>query len=137
FWDERFEKMAKQYPEVDTSQFHVDAMTIKLVLNPQQFDEIVASNLFGDILSDLGPATAGTIGIAPSANINPDRKYPSLFEPVHWSAPGIAGQGLANPIGQSRSGALMLDHVRDIDAAQAGQEVMEHTLQRSPRTPDL
>ena len=100
YWDERFAAMAKNYPGVRTDQYHVDGLTIQMVLNPDRFDVIVASNLFGDILSDLGPACTGTIGIAPSANLNPDRKFPSLFEPVHGSAPDIAGKGIANPIGQ-------------------------------------
>jgi tartrate dehydrogenase/decarboxylase / D-malate dehydrogenase len=98
FWDERFNKIKKKYPEIKTDQFHIDILTARFVLTPEWFDVVVASNLFGDILSDLGPACTGTIGIAPSGNINPDNKYPSLFEPVHGSAPDIAGKGIANPI---------------------------------------
>jgi class 3 adenylate cyclase len=108
YWDERFAAMGKQFPAVKTDQYHIDGLTIQMVLNPQRFDVIVASNLFGDILSDLGPATAGTIGIAPSANMNPERAFPSLFEPVHGSAPDIYGKAIANPIGQIWSGAMML-----------------------------
>ena len=116
YWDERFKAMAAQYPQVQTDQYHIDGLTIQLVLNPQRFDVIVASNLFGDIISDLGPATAGTIGIAPSANINPERAFPSLFEPVHGSAPDIYGKKIANPIGQIWSGAMLLEHLGHADA---------------------
>jgi tartrate dehydrogenase/decarboxylase/D-malate dehydrogenase len=137
YWDERFAAMAKDYPEVKTSQYHIDGLTIQLVLNPQRFDVIVASNLFGDIISDLGPATAGTIGIAPSANINPERQFPSLFEPVHGSAPDIYGRKIANPIGQIWSGAMMLDHLGYADAAAAILRAVEGVLQEGPRTPDI
>jgi tartrate dehydrogenase/decarboxylase/D-malate dehydrogenase len=137
FWDERFAAMAKHYPEVKTSQYHIDGLTIKLVLNPQRFDVIVASNLFGDILSDLGPATAGTIGIAPSGNINPERLFPSLFEPVHGSAPDIFGRGIANPIGQIWSGAMMLEHLGHPQAAAAVVRAIEDVLRDGPRTPDM
>ena len=137
YWDERFAAMAKSYPEVKTSQYHIDGMTIQLVLNPQRFDVIVASNLFGDILSDLGPATAGTIGIAPSANINPERTFPSLFEPVHGSAPDIYGKKIANPIGQIWSGAMMLDHLGHAEAGAAIVRAIERVLQDGPRTPDI
>ncbi|MDB5851057.1 MAG: tartrate dehydrogenase [Rhodoferax sp.] len=109
FWDERVEAMAQRFPDVRTDKFHIDILTAHFVLHPDWFDVVVASNLFGDILSDLGPACTGTIGIAPSGNINPERKFPSLFEPVHGSAPDIAGRGIANPIGQIWSAALMLD----------------------------
>src|SRR5262245_35802838 len=108
YWDEGFPAIAKQYPEVKTSQFHVDILAAHLVRNPHWFDVIVGSNLFGDILSDLGPATTGTIAIAPGGNINPERIFPSMFEPVHGSAPDIAGKGIANPIGQIWSGPMML-----------------------------
>ena len=104
-----FREISKTYTDVSTDQFHIDGLTIKLVLEPQLFDVIVASNLFGDIISDLGPATAGTIGIAPSANLNPEKKFPSLFEPVHGSAPDIYGKNIANPIGQIWSAAMMFD----------------------------
>ena len=110
YWDERFAEMRKQYPDVRADQYHVDGLSIQMVLNPDRFDVVVASNLFGDILSDLGPATAGTIGIAPSGNINPERTYPSIFEPVHGSAPDIAGKGVANPLGAILSFALCLQH---------------------------
>lgn len=137
FWDERFAEIAKSYPSVETSQFHIDALTIKMILDPRRFDVIVASNLFGDILSDLGPATAGTIGIAPSANINPEGKFPSLFEPVHGSAPDIFGKRTANPIAQVWSGALMLGHLGYSEACGAILKAIEHVLLHGPRTPDL
>ena len=136
YWDERFAEMAKNYPEVKTSQYHVDGLTIQLVLNPQRFDVIVASNLFGDIISDLGPATAGTIGIAPSANINPERNFPSLFEPVHGSAPDIYGKKIANPIGQIWSGAMMLENLGYAQAGAAIVSAIEKVLLDGPRTPD-
>jgi tartrate dehydrogenase/decarboxylase / D-malate dehydrogenase len=136
YWDERFAEMAKSYSQVKTSQYHVDGLTIQLVLNPQRFDVIVASNLFGDIISDIGPATAGTIGIAPSANINPERVFPSLFEPVHGSAPDIFGKKVANPIAQIWSGAMMLDHLGYEKAGVAVVNAIEKVLQDGPRTPD-
>jgi tartrate dehydrogenase/decarboxylase / D-malate dehydrogenase len=119
YWDERVAEMAKAYPGVAVDQYHIDILTAHFVLNPERFDVVVASNLFGDILSDLGPACTGTIGIAPSANINPERRFPSLFEPVHGSAPDIAGQGIANPVGQIWSGAMMLEHLGEHEAAGA------------------
>jgi len=137
YWDERFAAMAKNYPQIRTSQYHIDGLTIQMVLNPQRFDVIVASNLFGDILSDLGPATAGTIGIAPSGNINPERKFPSLFEPVHGSAPDIYGKKIANPVGQIWSGAMMLEHLGYPDAAAAIVKAIERCLVDGPRTPDV
>jgi tartrate dehydrogenase/decarboxylase/D-malate dehydrogenase len=136
YWDERFAAIAQNYPEVKTSQYHIDGLTIQMVLNPQRFDVIVASNLFGDIISDLGPATAGTIGIAPSANINPERVFPSLFEPVHGSAPDIYGKKIANPIGQIWSGAMLLEHLGYEQAAAAIVRAIEQVLQEGPRTPD-
>jgi tartrate dehydrogenase/decarboxylase/D-malate dehydrogenase len=134
FWDERVAAMAKSYPDVKVDKYHIDILTANFVLHPDWFDVVVASNLFGDILSDLGPACTGTIGIAPSANINPDRKFPSLFEPVHGSAPDIAGQGIANPIGMIWSGALMLEH---LGHPQAGAEVLSaiETLLADPAAP--
>jgi tartrate dehydrogenase/decarboxylase/D-malate dehydrogenase len=140
YWDERFAAMGKRYPQVQTSQYHIDGLTIQMVLAPQRFDVIVASNLFGDILSDLGPATAGTIGIAPSANMNPERAFPSLFEPVHGSAPDIAGQGIANPIAQIWSGAMMLEFLGRKDAHDAILRAIEKVLEPgsgAPRTPDI
>ena len=137
YWDERFAAMAKRYPEIKTSQYHIDGLTIQMVLNPQRFDVIVASNLFGDILSDLGPATAGTIGIAPSGNINPERDFPSLFEPVHGSAPDIYGRKIANPIAQIWSGAMLLEHLGHADAGAAIVRAIEEALLAGPRTPDL
>jgi tartrate dehydrogenase/decarboxylase/D-malate dehydrogenase len=137
YWDERFAAMAKNYPQVKTSQYHIDGLTIQMVLNPQRFDVMVASNLFGDILSDLGPATAGTIGVAPSGNINPERTFPSLFEPVHGSAPDIYGKKIANPIGQIWSGAMLLDHLGYPQAGAAIVKAIEQCLQNGPRTPDV
>ena len=138
FWDERFNKIKKNYPEIKTDQFHIDILTARFVLTPEWFDVVVASNLFGDILSDLGPACTGTIGIAPSGNINPENKYPSLFEPVHGSAPDIAGKGIANPIGQIWSGALMLDHLGEKEAAKTIITSIEKTLSKKEnRTKDL
>ena len=137
YWDERFAAMAKNYPQVKTSQYHIDGLTIQMVLNPQRFDVIVGSNLFGDILSDLGPATAGTIGIAPSGNINPERLFPSLFEPVHGSAPDIYGKKIANPIGQIWSAAMLLDHLGHADAGAAIMRAIETALLEGPHTPDL
>ena len=119
YWDERFRAMSAAYPDIRVDQFHVDILAAHFVQRPDRFDVVVASNLFGDILSDLGPAVCGTIGIAPSANLNPERKFPSLFEPVHGSAPDIAGKGIANPIGQIWSGALMLDFLGHKAAGEA------------------
>jgi tartrate dehydrogenase/decarboxylase/D-malate dehydrogenase len=142
YWDERFAAMGEQYPQVRRSQYHIDGLTIQMVLDPGRFDVIVASNLFGDILSDLGPATTGTIGIAPSANINPERAFPSLFEPVHGSAPDIYGKQIANPIGQIWSGALMFDFLGNGDegcskAHDAIMAAVESVLIDGPHTPDL
>jgi len=138
FWDERFQALAQDYPDVTTDQFHIDILTAHFVRNPQWFDVVVGSNLFGDILSDLGPATTGTIAIAPSANINPEHEYPSMFEPVHGSAPDIAGQGIANPIGQIWSGAMMLEHLGQPEAAAAIVAAIETVLKDSDvKTPDM
>ncbi len=125
YWDERFADIAKEFPKVKTNQFHIDILTAHFVRHPQWFDVVVASNLFGDILSDLGPATTGTIAIAPGGNINPEREYPSMFEPVHGSAPDIAGKGISNPIGQIWSGAMMLDHLGHPKAARAIEGAIE------------
>lgn len=138
YWDERFEAMSAHYPGIRTDKFHVDILAAHFVLHPDWFDVVVGSNLFGDILSDLGPAVAGTIGIAPSANINPTGERPSMFEPVHGSAPDIAGQGIANPIGQIWSGAMMLDHLGHSDAANTIVAAIETVLEESRHhTPDL
>lgn len=137
FWDERFAEMSKKYPEIRTDKFHIDILTAHFVRNPDWFDVVVASNLFGDILSDLGPACTGTIGIAPSANLNPERLYPSLFEPVHGSAPDIYGKGIANPIGQIWSGAMMLEHLGHEEAANAVMRAIDLVLAEGPRTPDM
>ena len=138
YWDERVEAMAKRYPDVRTDKYHIDILTAQFVLNPDRFDVVVASNLFGDILSDLGPACTGTIGIAPSGNINPERTAPSLFEPVHGSAPDIAGKGIANPVGQIWSAAMMLDHLGERDAAAAILAAIEAVLaEPALRTADI
>ena len=141
FWDERVAAMAREYPAVSVDQYHIDILTAHFVQHPDWFDVVVASNLFGDILSDLGPACTGTIGIAPSANLNPERRHPSLFEPVHGSAPDIAGQGIANPIGQSWSAALMLDFLghraAHDDILGAIRRVLALGPARAPLTPDL
>jgi tartrate dehydrogenase/decarboxylase/D-malate dehydrogenase len=138
YWDERVKEMAKNYPDVKWNQFHIDILSARFVMSPDWFNVVVASNLFGDILSDLGPACTGTIGIAPSGNINPERKYPSVFEPVHGSAPDIYGQGIANPIGQIWSGAMMLEHLGETDAAKAIVTAIETVLAEPKlRTRDL
>ena len=140
YWDERVAEMAKAYPEVKVDKFHIDILTAHFVQRPDFFDVVVASNLFGDILSDLGPACTGTIGIAPSANLNPTRQMPSLFEPVHGSAPDIAGQGIANPIGQIWCGAMMLEFLGHKAAHDAVLQAIETVLDPAnggPRTPDI
>jgi tartrate dehydrogenase/decarboxylase/D-malate dehydrogenase len=137
FWDERFKAIGAEYPNIRTNQFHIDILTAHFVLHPDWFDVVVGSNLFGDILSDLGPACAGTIAIAPSANLNPEREYPSMFEPVHGSAPDIAGKNIANPIGQIWSGAMMLEHFGELDAANAIIRGIERVLVSGPRTRDI
>ncbi|OJV66922.1 isocitrate/isopropylmalate family dehydrogenase, partial [Hydrogenophaga sp. 70-12] len=140
YWDERVAEMAKEYPDVTVDKFHIDILTAHFVQRPDFFDVVVGSNLFGDILSDLGPACTGTIGIAPSANLNPDRTQPSLFEPVHGSAPDIAGLGVANPIGQIWCGAMMLDFLGYREAHDAVLRAIEATLEPksgAPRTADL
>jgi tartrate dehydrogenase/decarboxylase/D-malate dehydrogenase len=137
YWDERLEAMAQQYPEVRWDKYHVDILAARFVLSPERFDVVVASNLFGDILSDLGPACAGTIGIAPSANLNPDRTFPSLFEPVHGSAPDIYGKNIANPIAMIWSGAMMLDFLGYRAAHDAMLQAIETVLVDGPRTPDM
>jgi tartrate dehydrogenase/decarboxylase/D-malate dehydrogenase len=138
YWDERVEAMAKRFPDVRWDKYHIDILAAHFVMNPDRFDVVVGSNLFGDILSDLGPACTGTIGIAPSGNINPERDFPSMFEPVHGSAPDIAGQGIANPIGQIWSAAMMLDHLGEADAAKAIVAAIEQVLPDSRlRTRDL
>ncbi len=137
YWDERFALMAKNYPDVRIDQYHIDGLTIQMVLNPDRFDVIVASNLFGDIISDLGPATAGTIGIAASGNINPERTAPSIFEPVHGSAPDIAGRKIANPLATIWSGALMLEHLGHRGAAADIVRAIEQVIIDGPHTPDM
>ena len=138
FWDERFAAAAARHPQLHTAQFHIDILTAHFVLHPDWFDVVVASNLFGDILSDLGPAVAGSIGIAPAANINPERSFPSMFEPVHGSAPDIAGRGIANPIGAIWSAAMMLEHLGQKEAAREVESAIEISLEREEtRTPDL
>src|SRR3712207_1262049 len=139
YWDERFAAIAKDYPEVKTDQFHIDILCAHFVQHPDWFDVVVGTNLFGDILSDLGPAVAGSIGIAPSANINPAKTAPSMFEPVHGSAPDIAGKRICNPIGQIWSGAMMLEHLGEREAAQAIVGAIESLLgdEGGPRTRDM
>jgi tartrate dehydrogenase/decarboxylase/D-malate dehydrogenase len=147
YWDERFAAMAKNYPDVKTAQFHIDILTAHFVQHPDWFDVVVASNLFGDILSDLGPAVAGSIGIAPGGNINPEKEFPSMFEPVHGSAPDIAGKAIANPIAQIWTGAMMLDHlghedagaavVQAIETVVAGGKVLTRDLGGQASTPDV
>ncbi len=137
YWDERVAAMAADYPDVRTDQYHIDILTAHFVAHPDWFDVVVGSNLFGDILSDLGPAVTGTIGIAPSANLNPEREFPSMFEPVHGSAPDIAGRFIANPIGQIWSGAMMLDHLGENAAAAAVLRAIETVLVSGPRTRDI
>ncbi|WP_293768074.1 tartrate dehydrogenase [uncultured Corynebacterium sp.] len=138
YWDQRVEVMGEQYPEIRVDKYHIDILTANFVMHPDRFDVVVASNLFGDILSDLGPACTGTIGIAPSGNINPTGEFPSLFEPVHGSAPDIAGQGIANPIGQIWAGAMMLDHLGEREAAAAIQSAFEAVIARGEGlTPDM
>jgi tartrate dehydrogenase/decarboxylase / D-malate dehydrogenase len=128
YWDERFALMAKKYPDVKTAQFHIDILTAHFVQHPDWFDVVVASNLFGDILSDLGPAVAGSIGIAAGGNINPEKEYPSMFEPVHGSAPDIAGKAIANPIAQIWTAAMMLDHLGHEDAGRAIVDAIEKVV---------
>jgi tartrate dehydrogenase/decarboxylase/D-malate dehydrogenase len=130
--------MSAQYPNIETDQYHIDILTANFVLHPDWFDVVVGSNLFGDILSDLGPAIAGSIGLAPSANINPEKNHPSMFEPVHGSAPDIAGKGIANPIAQIWSGAMMLENLGEGDAAAAIVTAIEDLLRNDgPKTGDL
>src|SRR4029079_14337709 len=138
YWDESFALLGKSYPDIRTDQFHIDILCAHFVQHPDWFDVVVGSNLFGDILSDLGPAVAGSIGIAPSANINPERKFPSMFEPVHGSAPDIAGRGIANPIGQIWSGAMMLEHLGHKQAAAAIVRAIERLFTDTDvRTADM
>jgi len=137
YWDERVKEMGAGFPAVKVDQYHIDILCAQFVQHPDWFDVVVGSNLFGDILSDLGPACTGTIGIAPSANLNPERIYPSLFEPVHGSAPDIFGRNIANPLGQIWSGAMMLEHLGHADAAAAVVQAMETVLMEGPKTPDL
>lgn len=128
YWDKIFKSIAMEYKDVEADQYHIDALSAMLVFHPEKFDVIVGSNLFGDILSDLGAALVGSLGLAPSANLNPERKFPSTFEPVHGSAPDIAGKGIANPIGQILSGALMLEHLGYIEAARLIEKAVIITL---------
>ena len=138
YWDRRVEEVAKSYPDVTWDKYHIDILAAHFVLNPQRFDVVVGSNLFGDILSDLGPACTGTIGIAPSGNINPERRFPSLFEPVHGSAPDIAGKGIANPVGCIWAAQMMLAHLGEAEAADAMMAAIEQGLSRAEtRTRDL
>jgi len=138
FWDERFAAISKKYPLVKADQYHIDILSAHFVSRPHRFDVVVGSNLFGDILSDLGAAVVGSMGLAPSANLNPEREFPSMFEPVHGSAPDIAGKKIANPVAQIWSGAMMLDHFGEKKAARAVEEAIFRVLaRRDPRTPDI
>ena len=138
FWDECFQALAAEYRDIRSDQYHIDILTAHFVRHPDWFDVVVGSNLFGDILSDLGPAVVGSIGIAPSANLNPEKEFPSMFEPVHGSAPDIAGKGIANPIGQIWSGAMMLRQLGASDAADAVENAIVQVLAQSKvRTPDI
>ena len=128
YWDERFKELSEHYPDVTTDQYHIDILCAHFVQHPDWFDVVVGSNLFGDILSDLGPGVTGTIAVAPSANINPEREFPSMFEPVHGSAPDIAGKNIANPIAQIWTGAMMLDHLGHADAGKAVTDAIEKVL---------
>jgi len=138
FWDERFAAVAANYSDCRIDQYHIDILAAHFVAHPDWFDVVVGSNLFGDILSDLGAAVVGSIGIAPSANLNPEREYPSMFEPVHGSAPDIAGKGIANPVAQIWSAAMMLDHLGETEAAQAVEMAFTSIIaSNGPRTADL
>ena len=138
YWDDIFKRISKEYPDVAAEQYHIDALSALFVQHPERFDVVVGSNLFGDILSDLGPAVAGSLGVAPSASLNPEKAFPSTFEPVHGSAPDIAGKGLANPIGQILSGAMMLEHLGEKPAADAIVAAIETLLREGgPRTRDM
>ena len=137
FWDSVFDTIASEYPDIESDKFHIDALSARFVTHPQHFEVVVGSNLFGDILTDLGGAIAGSIGIAPSINLNPEGKYPSMFEPVHGSAPDIAGKGIANPAGQIWSGAMMLDHLGFPESGKLVMDAMESTFMSGIYTPDL
>lgn len=139
YWDERFAAIGRDYPDVRTDQYHIDILAARFVMSPERFDVVVGSNLFGDILSDLGPGMTGTIAVAPSANINPEKAYPSMFEPVHGSAPDIYGQAIANPIGQIWAAAMMLDHLGEAEAGGMILRALSAVLERAdaPRTPDM
>jgi tartrate dehydrogenase/decarboxylase / D-malate dehydrogenase len=138
YWDERFQAIAAEYPDIETAKFHIDILVARFVTNPDWFDVVVGSNLFGDILSDLGPGITGTIAIAPSGNINPEREHPSMFEPVHGSAPDIAGKGIANPIGTVWCASMMLDHLGHTEAAADMIRAIENLLKGDgPKTPDM
>jgi len=137
FWDSILKKVSSDYPQIRVDQSHVDALCAAFVLHPDRYDVIVASNLFGDVLSDLGSAITGSLGIAPSANLNPERDFPSMFEPVHGSAPDIAGKGIANPVGQILSGAMMLEHLGYGEAARAIDTAVEKVTGENIKTPDL
>jgi tartrate dehydrogenase/decarboxylase/D-malate dehydrogenase len=139
YWDERFRAISAEFPDVQADQYHIDVLAARFVMSPERFDVVVGSNLFGDILSDLGPGTTGTLGLAPSANIDPTRRFPSMFEPVHGSAPDIAGKGIANPIAQIWAAAMMLEHLGEAEAGAEIVSAIESVLAdpNAPRTPDL
>jgi tartrate dehydrogenase/decarboxylase/D-malate dehydrogenase len=137
FWDDVFSSVAKEYPGIQADQFHIDALCARFVTHPNHFEVVVGSNLFGDILTDLGPAIAGSIGIAPSANLNPERKYPSMFEPVHGSAPDIAGKGIANPMGQIWCAAMMLEHLGFPESGDLVMKALKDAIVDGISTPDV
>jgi tartrate dehydrogenase/decarboxylase/D-malate dehydrogenase len=137
FWDEVVSEVGSEYPDVELTRYHVDALAALLVLDPARFDVVLGSNLFGDILSDLTAALAGSIGIAPCGNLDPSRRHPSMFEPIHGSAPDIVGRGIANPLGQIWSAAMMLEHLGEVSAAAGIERAIEAVLAAGIRTPDL
>jgi tartrate dehydrogenase/decarboxylase/D-malate dehydrogenase len=137
FWDRVIEEVAQHYPDVQYEKMYVDNVAASLVLRPERFDVLLTTNMIGDILSDLGGALMGSLGLAPSGNINPERQYPSMFEPIHGSAPDIAGRGIANPVGAIESGAMMLEHLGEPSAAQRIRAAVAATLREGIRTPDL
>ena len=137
YWDERFRAVGIEFPDIETDQYHIDILTARFVTNPEWFDVVVGSNLFGDILSDLGPAVAGSIGIAPSGNINPEKNHPSMFEPVHGSAPSLAGKNVANPVGAILSAALMLRYLGAANEAGAIETAVKQAVVARQGTKDI
>ena len=136
-WDEVIEELAAEFPDVKVARCHVDALAARFVTKPESLDVVVASNLFGDILTDLGGALQGSLGVAASGNINPERRFPSMFEPVHGSAPDIAGRGIANPLAAVWAAAMLLDHLEEIETSALVMKALERVARNGPRTPDL